>query len=96
MVNLIAQSHLGRLAPFALQPLQRRGDDEDNLLAVTPIGSMLRATSVAEITGYERAVYPALTGLPVLVPLLVGLLFGLLCGIINGTYCSGRSACTRA
>lgn len=33
--------------------------DEDNLLAVTPIGSMLRATSVAEITGYDDSHHPA-------------------------------------
>ena len=52
-------------------------------------GSIVGATamvsmSLAQAAGYERAVYPALTGLPVLVPLLVGLLFGLLCGIFNG------------
>ncbi|WP_199258400.1 ABC transporter permease [Paracoccus binzhouensis] len=52
-------------------------------------GSIVGATamvsmSLAQAAGYERAVYPALTGLPVLVPLAVGLLFGLVCGIING------------
>ncbi len=52
-------------------------------------GSIVGATamismSLAQAAGYERAVYPDLTGLPVLVPVGVGLAFGLLCGIVNG------------
>ncbi|ABL69779.1 MULTISPECIES: ABC transporter permease [Paracoccus] len=52
-------------------------------------GSIVGATamismSLAQAAGYERAIYPDLTGLPVVVPLLAGLLFGLLCGTING------------
>lgn len=52
-------------------------------------GSIVGATamvamSLAQASGYDRAVYPALTGLPVIVPVAVGLLLGLLCGMING------------
>ncbi|WP_347266601.1 ABC transporter permease [Paracoccus sp. (in: a-proteobacteria)] len=52
-------------------------------------GSIVGATamvsmSLAQAAGYERAVYPALTGLPVIVPLAAGLALGLVCGIING------------
>lgn len=52
-------------------------------------GSIVGATamvamSLAQATGYERAVYPDLTGLPVIIPVAVGLLLGLLCGMING------------
>lgn len=52
-------------------------------------GSIVGATamiamSLAQASGYERAVYPALTGLPVLIPIAVGLLAGLIAGTING------------
>ncbi|MDF3605271.1 ABC transporter permease [Paracoccus sp. DMF-8] len=42
------------------------------------------AMSFAQAAGYDRAVYPALTGLPVIVPLAIGLGVGLLAGVING------------
>ncbi len=52
-------------------------------------GSVVAATamiamSLAQVGTYERAVYPALTDLPVIVPLLVGLGIGLIAGLING------------
>ena len=40
--------------------------------------------SFAQVSTYTRAVYPALTDLPVIVPILVGLAVGLLAGMING------------
>jgi inositol transport system permease protein len=40
--------------------------------------------SFAQVSTYSRAVYPALTDLPVIVPILVGLACGLLAGLING------------
>ncbi|MCX8997009.1 ABC transporter permease [Rhizobiaceae bacterium BDR2-2] len=43
------------------------------------------AMSFAQSADYARAVYPSLTGLPVIVPLAIGLGIGLLAGIINGT-----------
>jgi len=43
------------------------------------------AASLAQESGYAKAVYPALTGLPILVPVLAGLLVGLLAGIVNGS-----------
>lgn len=52
-------------------------------------GSVVGATamiamSFAQVSTYPRAVYPALTDLPVLVPVAVGLGCGLLAGLING------------
>jgi inositol transport system permease protein len=52
-------------------------------------GSVVAATamiamSFAQSSDYARAVYPSLTGLPVIVPVLVGLGIGLLAGLING------------
>lgn len=40
--------------------------------------------SFAQVSTYSRAVYPALTDLPVIVPILVGLACGILAGLING------------
>jgi inositol transport system permease protein len=43
------------------------------------------AASFAQTSDYARAVYPALTDLPVFFPVAVGLLVGLLAGFINGS-----------
>jgi inositol transport system permease protein len=40
--------------------------------------------SFAQASTYARAVYPALTGLPIIVPIAVGLACGLIAGLING------------
>lgn len=53
-------------------------------------GSVVAATamiamSFAQIGTYERAVYPALTDLPVLIPVLVGLGVGLIAGLVSGS-----------
>ena len=42
------------------------------------------AMSFAQVSTYARAVYPALTDLPVIVPLVIGLACGALVGFING------------
>ncbi len=52
-------------------------------------GSIVGATamismSLAQVGTYERALYPGLTDLPVILPVAAGLLVGLLCGAING------------
>lgn len=52
-------------------------------------GSIVGATamismSLAQVGTYDRAVYPHLTDLPVILPVAVGLVVGLLCGMING------------
>ena len=43
------------------------------------------AASFAQTSDYARAVYPALTDLPVIFPVAVGLLVGLVAGLINGS-----------
>jgi inositol transport system permease protein len=42
------------------------------------------AMSFAQVSTYARAVYPALTDLPMIVPLLIGLGCGAIVGLING------------
>jgi inositol transport system permease protein len=54
-------------------------------------GSIVGATamiamSLAQIGSFERAVYPHLTDMPVIVPVIVGLTVGLICGAINGAF----------
>lgn len=54
-------------------------------------GSIVGATamismSLAQVGTFDRAVYPHLTDLPVVVPVAVGLLVGLICGAINGLF----------
>lgn len=43
------------------------------------------AMSVAQVSTYDRAIFPALTDMPVIVPVVVGLGVGLIVGIINGS-----------
>jgi len=43
------------------------------------------AASLAQTSDYARAVYPALTDMPVLVPVLAGLAAGAVAGLINGS-----------
>ncbi|HBD91370.1 MAG: ABC transporter [Rhodobacteraceae bacterium GWE1_64_9] len=52
-------------------------------------GSVVGATamismSLAQAGSFDRAIYPGLTDLPVIVPVIVGLLVGLLAGMVNG------------
>lgn len=46
--------------------------------------SAMVAASLAQTSANARAVYPALTDLPVIIPVIAGLAVGLLAGIING------------
>ena len=43
------------------------------------------AASLAQQSDFARAVYPSLTGLPVLVPVAAGLIVGAAAGLVNGT-----------
>jgi inositol transport system permease protein len=43
------------------------------------------AASLAQQSGFARAVYPSLTGLPVVIPVAAGLAAGLVAGLVNGT-----------
>ncbi|WP_018149702.1 ABC transporter permease [Leeia oryzae] len=46
--------------------------------------SAMVASSFAQVVGYDRAIFPSLGGLPVIIPVLMGLLIGAITGFING------------
>ena len=81
-VMLLQISVIGILAVGVTQVIITGGVD---LSSGSVVGmSAIVAASLAQVPGFERAVYPALTGMPVIVPVLAGLLVGLSAGLING------------
>ena len=46
------------------------------------------AASLAQEADYAKAMYPSLTGLPVIMPVLAGILVGVVAGCINGGFIS--------
>ena len=81
-VMLLQVSVIGILAVGVTQVIITGGVD---LSSGSVVGmSAIVAASFAQVAGYERAVYPALTGLPVIVPVIAGLAVGLAAGLING------------
>lgn len=84
LVLMILQvSVIGLLAIAVTQVIITTGIDlsSGSVLAL----SAMVAASLAQNSDFSRAVFPALTDLPVLVPVLAGLGVGLLCGAINGS-----------
>jgi inositol transport system permease protein len=81
-IMILQVSVVGIIAIGVTQVIITGGIDlsSGSVVAMTAMVAM----SFAQAAGYERAVYPSLTGLPVLVPLAVGLGLGLLAGMING------------
>ena len=81
-IMILQVSVVGIIAIGVTQVIITGGIDlsSGSVVAMTAMVAM----SFAQATGYERAVYPSLTGLPVLVPLAVGLGLGLLAGMVNG------------
>ncbi|SEN36833.1 monosaccharide ABC transporter membrane protein, CUT2 family [Paracoccus alcaliphilus] len=81
-IMILQVSVVGIIAIGVTQVIITGGIDlsSGSVVAMTAMVAM----SFAQAAGYDRAVYPGLTGLPVIVPLAVGLGLGLLAGIING------------
>jgi len=81
-VMILQMSVVGIIAIGATQVLITGGVDlsAGSLLAVAAMVS----ASLAQEHDYARAVFPALTGLPIVWPILAGLLVGIISGAING------------
>lgn len=81
-IMILQVSVVGIIAVGVTQVIITGGIDlsSGSVVAMTAMITM----SVAQSSEYARAMYPALTDLPVIVPLAVGLGLGLLAGMING------------
>jgi inositol transport system permease protein len=82
LVMILQVSVIGIIAVGVTQVIITGGVD---LSSGSVVGlTALVAASLAQQSDFARAVYPSLTGLPVLVPVAAGLLVGLGAGLING------------
>jgi inositol transport system permease protein len=81
-IMILQVSVVGIIAIGVTQIIITSGIDlsSGSVVAMTAMISM----SFAQIGSYERAVFPALTDLPIFIPVLIGLAGGLLVGLING------------
>src|SRR5262245_40143792 len=83
MVMILQVSVIGIIAVGVTQVIITGGID---LSSGSVVGmTAMIAASFAQTSDYARAVYPALTDLPVFFPVAVGLLVGLVAGLINGS-----------
>lgn len=82
-IMILQVSVIGIIAVGVTQVIITGGIDlsSGSVVAMTAMIAM----SFAQSSDYARAVYPALTDLPVILPLLVGLGIGLIAGLINGS-----------
>jgi inositol transport system permease protein len=83
IVMILQVSVIGIIAVGVTQVIITGGIDLSSG-SVVAVAAMVSA-SLAQEADYARAVYPSLTGLPIIWPLLAGLAVGLICGLINGT-----------
>jgi inositol transport system permease protein len=83
MVIILQVSVIGIIAVGVTQVIITGGID---LSSGSVVGmTAMIAASLAQNSSFARAVYPALTDLPVFFPVMAGLLAGLIAGVINGS-----------
>ncbi len=83
LIIILQVSTVGLLAVGVTQVIITTGIDlsSGSVLAL----SAMVAASLAQESGYSRAVFPALGDLPIIVPVAAGLLVGAIAGLCNGT-----------
>jgi inositol transport system permease protein len=83
IIIILQVSVIGLLAIGVTQVIITGGIDlsSGSVLAL----SAMVAASFAQTSDYARAVYPALTDMPMIVPLLAGVIVGGLAGLVNGS-----------
>ncbi len=82
IIMILQMSVIGIIAVGVTQVIISNGIDlsSGSILAA----AAMVAASLAQEEGFARAVFPGLTGLPIIAPILAGLLVGALVGIFNG------------
>ena len=81
-IMILQVSVIGIIAVGVTQVIISGGID---LSSGSVVGAVAMVSmSFAQAAGYDRAVYPSLTGLPVIVPVGIGLLCGAAAGFVNG------------
>ncbi len=89
IVMILQVSVIGIIAVGVTQVIITGGIDlsSGSVVALTAMVS----ASLAQTSDYARAVYPALTDMPVVVPVMVGLTVGLVAGLTNGALIAGTA-----
>jgi inositol transport system permease protein len=82
-VMILQMSVVGIIAVGVTQVIITGGIDLSSG-SVLAVAAMVSA-SLAQDQGYARAVFPSLTGLPIVWPIVAGLAVGVVCGVINGS-----------
>ncbi|MBV8399379.1 MAG: ABC transporter permease [Acetobacteraceae bacterium] len=83
LIIILQVSTIGLLAVGVTQVIITGGIDLSSG-SVVALSAMV-AASFAQESGYARAVFPSLTGLPAILPILIGLAVGAAVGVINGS-----------
>ncbi|HEX4387871.1 MAG TPA: ABC transporter permease [Steroidobacteraceae bacterium] len=89
IVMILQVSVIGIIAVGVTQVIITGGIDLSSG-SVVALSAMV-AASLAQSSEAVRAVYPALTDLPVIVPVAAGLLVGALAGLVNGSLVAGTA-----
>ena len=82
IIIILQVSIIGIIAVGATQVIISAGIDLSGG-SLVGIAAMV-AASLAQDADYAKAMYPSLTGLPVIIPVLAGILVGVVAGFING------------
>jgi inositol transport system permease protein len=86
IIIILQVSIIGIIAVGATQVIISAGID---LSGGSLVGlAAMVAASLAQDAGYAKAMYPSLTGLPVIIPVLAGIFVGVVAGCINGGFIS--------
>lgn len=83
LIMILQVSEIGLIAVGVTMVIIAGGIDLSSG-SIVALAAMV-AASLAQVSGYDRAIYPSLTDLPFLIPVLAGVAVGGLAGLVNGS-----------
>lgn len=83
LIMILQVSEIGLIAVGVTMVIIAGGIDLSSG-SIVALAAMV-AASLAQVSGYDRAIYPGLTDLPFLIPVLAGVAVGGLAGLVNGS-----------